>query len=622
MVGDSNLISVGLAAATAVSAGVLAYLRDLKRQRYLLLWAAGWCLLSLHHVAGEFASQFGSPAWLWFSQEWFLAASAVVFFSAALEYTQRRPRRSLEAVAVAVLAVWTIFYHLQITGIAPEYGMAAVFFATAWVCWQYGRQQESRMDRLMAASFLILGLLPAAKLHLDSLAGSAAPSLAVLLSVPQLLGAALMLMAAYERENARVERDMLALSNLNLAASGLPGNEAEKVLSPALQRVLSVAGFPAGAVLLRQGDVRGRKLAVTAGLDDAFCAALEEGNLHDYLVQLTARLGGLAIFRDLGRDASWAALEREEMFSRFRRLAASQRLQTVVGISLQSREQMPGMLLLAAPERRELTASEFRLLTALGQQMGTAIYNSYLMQETWRRSEELHVLNEIGQALSSTLEPDALLEKIYTQMQRLFEVAGLYVAMHDEANGRIRFELEVADGVRLPKRSRPAGNHLTEYILRTRQPVLICEHFSEQVKKLGIEPMQQPGSFCGVPLIVYDRVIGVLAVRGLQEHLFDEGHLKILRVLANQAGIALENARLLREEQTRARHLSLLNNISRNAIAMLHPDEMPHRRAARTGPDLRPHGDRTIGPGKQRDNHPRGSGPAPGRAGPPPEAGR
>jgi diguanylate cyclase (GGDEF)-like protein/putative nucleotidyltransferase with HDIG domain len=574
MLGDSNLISIGLAAATAVSAGVFAFLRDLKRQRYLLLWAAGWCLFSLHHVAGEFASQFNSPAWLWFLEKWLLAAAALVFFSAALEYTQRRPRRSLEAVAATALVLWTIAYNLQKVAIAPEYGMAAVFFATSWICWQYARHQESRMDHLLAASFLILGLLPVAEWHFGSLTGMPSQISAVLIGAPQLLGAALMLMAAYERENARIERDMLALSNLHLTASSLLDGEAEKVLLPALQRVLSVVGFPAGGVLLRRGDVRGKKLVVTVGLDDAFCAALQEEPLHDYLVQLTARLGGLAVFRDLDRDASWSALEREEMFARFRRLALSQSLQAVVGISLQSKEPMPGVLLLAAPDNRGLTPSDFRLLTALGQQMGMAADNSCLMQNAWRRSEELHVLNEIGQALSSTLEPEALFEKIYTEMQRLFEVNGFYIAMLDEANGQIRFELEVADGVRLPQRSRPVGNHLTEYILRSRQPVLICEHFTEEMKKLGVEPIQQPGSFCGVPLVVYDRGIGVMAMRGLQEHLFDEGHLKILRVLANQASIALENARLLREEQTRARHLALLNNISRNAIAMLHPDEM------------------------------------------------
>ena len=47
-----------------------------------------------------------------------------------------------------------------------------------------------------------------------------------------------------------------------------------------------------------------------------------------------------------------------------------------------------------------------------------------------------------------------------------------------------------------------------------------------------------------------------------------------MRVLASEASIAIENARLFHEERTKARHLSLLNTISRNAIATLNPDEM------------------------------------------------
>src|ERR1700737_2742871 len=65
-----------------------------------------------------------------------------------------------------------------------------------------------------------------------------------------------------------------------------------------------------------------------------------------------------------------------------------------------------------------------------------------------------------------------------------------------------------------------------------------------------------------------------MAVFSDQEHVFDEGHLELLRVLASEASIAIENARLFHEERTKARHLSLLNTISRNAIATLNPDEM------------------------------------------------
>src|SRR5258708_12645603 len=65
-----------------------------------------------------------------------------------------------------------------------------------------------------------------------------------------------------------------------------------------------------------------------------------------------------------------------------------------------------------------------------------------------------------------------------------------------------------------------------------------------------------------------------MAVYSDHERVFDEGHLELLRVLASEASIAIENARLFSEERTKARHLSLLNTISRNAIATLNPDEM------------------------------------------------
>src|SRR5258706_111880 len=65
-----------------------------------------------------------------------------------------------------------------------------------------------------------------------------------------------------------------------------------------------------------------------------------------------------------------------------------------------------------------------------------------------------------------------------------------------------------------------------------------------------------------------------MAVYSDHERVFDEGQLELLRVLASEASIAIENARLFSEERTKARHLSLLNTISRNAIATLNPDEM------------------------------------------------
>ena len=186
------------------------------------------------------------------------------------------------------------------------------------------------------------------------------------------------------------------------------------------------------------------------------------------------------------------------------------------------------------------------------------------------------MLNEIGRALSSTLDPDTLFETILNEIKRLFDVNHFCVALHDTVRNEIKFEVEVRDGEVLPKRSRPfGGNTVIEYLMRTRQPILIRENYAEEMRKLGLEPQNShEGCFCGVPLLLYERPIGAMTLHSPQERALDFGHLEMMRVLASEAVIALENARLFREERAKSRRLTLFNNISRNIITTLNPDEM------------------------------------------------
>ncbi len=117
-----------------------------------------------------------------------------------------------------------------------------------------------------------------------------------------------------------------------------------------------------------------------------------------------------------------------------------------------------GALLLAAPEGRRLTPAELSLPKVISHQIAMAIENRYLVQQTWRRSEELRALNEIGRALSSMLDPEALLEKIFDGSAAAVQRRQFLRRAVRSARNELRFELEVAEGVRLPKRSRAMGN--------------------------------------------------------------------------------------------------------------------------------------------------------------------
>ena len=568
-----SFISLALLIATILVAGFFAYIYNIKRQAYLLLWTAAWTVFGFHYL-GAAVAQWMTPSPIQSAlNHWLFALAGVLFFLGAQLYSQRKPWKIPAVIVGVLLGLWAAGNAAHTISVSAVIPSSLLYIGVAVVFWQESRRQETLADRLLGVSFASWGILWISLQVLNATPELQGAGMSVVGAAPCAFVAMLMVMALYEEEKRRIERNMLALSNLNLATSSFVGGEIQRMLSQALDRVLGVVRLPAGALFLHHGDPQGPTSVVAVGLSDDFCRAAQNEGLDDYLVGLVARLGGLLGFRDL-RDDSLSALEKEQSIRRFRELALAQGLRSVVAISLQAKEQAFGVLLLGTPDSRRFTPAELRLLLALGHQIGMAVENSYLIQQTSRRSEELHVLNEIGRALSSTLHKEDLMQKVWEELRRLFDVENFYIAELDPLRDEIHFDLEMIDGARKLKRARPTGNHITEYIIRTRQPVLIRDNYVAEVKKLGVEPIRTKGCFCGVPLVAYDHAIGAMAVFSDHEGTFDEGHLELLRVLASEASIAIENARLFNEERTKARHLSLLNTISRNAIATLNPDEM------------------------------------------------
>src|ERR1700719_4426145 len=569
-----SYISLALLIATTLVARFFAYIHRIKRQTYLLLWTFALAVFALHYVAPTLAPWSAANPLQSALNHWLFALSGVLFFLGAQLYSQRKAWKIPGVAGGVLFGLWAAANAANVFSISAIIPSSLLYIAVAVVFWQESRRPETLADRLLGVSFASWGVLWIALHILKATPELQGAGMSVVAAGPGAFVAMLMVMALYEEETRRIERNMLALSNLNLATSSFVGGEIQRMLSQALDRVLGVVRLPAGALFLHHGDPHGPTSVVAVGLNDDFCRVAQNEGLDDYLVGLVSRLGGLLGFRDLRNADSVAALEREEPIKRFRQLAIAQGLRSVVAISLQAKEQAFGVLLLGTPDSRRFAPAEYRLLLALGHQIGIAVENSYFVKQTSRRSEELHVLNEIGRALSSTLNKEELLDKIWEELRRLFDVENFYIAELDPVRDEMRFHLEVIGGTRVPRRSRRAGNHLTEYVIRTRQPVLIRDNYLAEVNKLGVVPLREGGCFCCVPLVAYDHAIGAMAVFSDQEHVFDEGHLELLRVLASEASIAIENARLFQEERTKARHLSLLNTISRNAIATLNPDEM------------------------------------------------
>ena len=569
----SDIGTLGLLTTAGLTTAFFAYIYATKRRLYLLIWACGWCVLALHYAIATMQPLMGASSGILLASQLADSAAALLFLYSSCLYANARIKPEWIAGAATVLTLWVLAYQFLAFTIPPGYGTAAVFVAVAWVFWQESRRQQKLVDFLLALTFLCWAPLLVLMIHFNHANPGSLPEAAALGSAPQLFAAVLMVMAIHEEERQRVERNILGLANLNLSTSGFVSGEIKKTLSQALDRILNVAHFPAGVLFLEYGGARGLTASVSVGLDESFCRVAEQTRLDEYLIGLIARMAGLKIFRDFDRDPQWTAAQDEE-FARFQQLAIEHGMRTVTAISLQAKDQPFGVLLLGTPENKRFSQAELRLLLALGHQVAMAVENSYLIQHESQRSADLNVLNEIGRTLSSTLDPDTLFEKIFSALQSMFDVNNFAIVLHEEFAEQIDYELDIADGIRLPKYKRAMAKGLAEYILRTGEPLLIRGNLQAEAAQLGIEPLRQAESFCGVPLTISDRTVGAMLAFSADEGAYDREHLDILRVLAAEASIAIENARMFRAEQAKSRHLALLNNISRHAISTLNPDEM------------------------------------------------
>ena len=189
-----------------------------------------------------------------------------------------------------------------------------------------------------------------------------------------------------------------------------------------------------------------------------------------------------------------------------------------------------------------------------------------------KRVRELAILNEIGRALSSTVKVNDLMKVIYEQTTRVMEVSAFYIALYIKEKKSLQFIFDVLKGQRQPdeERLRAFGNGRTEYIIRTKKPLLIKSDPQKVYRQLGIVSADQKArATAGVPIIYNDEAIGALVVQSYEkDEAYDEHHIELLSTIASQAAIAIENARMFEaidsQRQQLARAKSLTDNILNN----------------------------------------------------------
>ncbi|MBZ5721803.1 MAG: diguanylate cyclase [Acidobacteriia bacterium] len=567
---------------------VFTYLYEQSRQAYFRAWQMGWAAYTLHYLLDGWNSFRGPSAIIGFLASLLLMMMAFCIFVSTRVMRERfRPHWYDYGLGVAgiALAFWNLRERMvggvfqaeaSATRHYPlEVGLAAVLLYCSLYFYRYAHRKNSLAFSLLAMSLALWAVLMALGQFRNpflEMFGSAGHLLG---PIPQMLLGIAMVMVLFENERNAVQENALAFSTLGVDPMRLLAAED---LVPTMQSILDrlVAPLPTGrAVICISERWRAVLPSVQRGFSAEFVKKLEISGAGEYVCELAYRRGGFVTFRNVPDMPEPLPAFPGGGFDQFCQVLGEENIRNLTAVSLQTREHNFGVIVFPHAERRMFGSSNLRLLIGLALQIGLTLENYVVMHDAQRRTKEFELLTQIGQAISSRLDQDEVLRAIQKELGQIFDTGNFYIAFQE--GDRIRFELEVSEGQVMPKRSRNLANGLTEYIIRTGQPLLIRSELEKARERLGVNfvPGRPAKCFCAAPILLGGKPAGVMAAMSIErEYVFEERDVEMMQTAAGQVSVAVENARLFAEEQRRSRQLAFLNNISRTAISSEDAEQM------------------------------------------------
>jgi anti-anti-sigma regulatory factor len=175
--------------------------------------------------------------------------------------------------------------------------------------------------------------------------------------------------------------------------------------------------------------------------------------------------------------------------------------------------------------------------------------NARLFREWQDRVNELTALNRIAQATGSTMRLEGLFEALYEAIGDLIDATTFFVAMYDKEAQMISFPFYMDDGIRYRAREPlPMGEGLASVVIASKKPLLVKDFEKEKERFPGKRPMigsDRPArSWLGMPFILLEEAIGLMAIQDYEAEAFDERHVQLLNSIASHVMVAIERARL------------------------------------------------------------------------------
>ena len=246
-----------------------------------------------------------------------------------------------------------------------------------------------------------------------------------------------------------------------------------------------------------------------------------------------------------------------------------------LAVPLRHQGKVIGALNLLSDRLAAFTERDEWILRQFGAHVAQAIVTARLFESEREYADMLEMMAEIGHEMSAILDLDELLTRLAHLLKRVIDYRIFGIALLDEESQTLEMKVAIKYGDD-PKAMDPVklGEGLVGYAALHKEVVLVADVRKDPRYISAVEGVR---SELVVPLLLKDRCIGVFDLESPELGAFTKKHAELLTLMASQAAVAIENARLYESiRANEARFEKELRFAQRVQMALL-PQELPKR---------------------------------------------
>lgn len=346
---------------------------------------------------------------------------------------------------------------------------------------------------------------------------------------------------AMARQLGERTRELMALNTVATVVSR--SLELDQILADALDTTLRVMVVEAGGIYLLDEAANVLTLTAYRGLDADFVTGIDRLHPGEGFSGRVIQSGEPLVVHDVSSDPRLT-----------RDVVRLENLHSLIVVPLRSKDELLGTLFVITHDVKAFSDKDTQLLESIAQQVGLAVANARLFNAVKRRAEQFRVVTEVGRQITSTLEIEPALMRLVQLIRDTFHYYHVAIGLVESNEVVYHFGAgELWDDPVFdfrPGRLKIGLEGLSGWVATTGEAVIVPD-VSREPRYVWMEGSVTLSEMV-VPIRSKGEILGVLDLQSDRLNAFDDSDLVTMQSLADQAAVAIQNARLYTQAQQAA----------------------------------------------------------------------